>query len=188
MGGFLPVIACFLALATVAGGCGSSETESAGPPESEIRAAFAGAPAPLRELHAQANELLGGGPDAFEKRLRALRGHPVVVNKWGSWCDPCRRELPHFQSQAVEHAKRVAFLGVDAGPDPRPDAEALLEKIPLTYPSYVDDDLKISALFDGVVATPVTAFYDSKGELAYMKQGEYKSERDLARDIERYAR
>lgn len=185
---FLPRLACFLALSVLVAGCGSSETESAGPSAAEVREAFAGAPAPLRRVHAQANQLLEGGPDAFKARLRKLRGHPVVVNKWGSWCDPCRRELPHFQAQAVKHAQVVAFLGVDAADYSRGPAEELLRKIPLTYPSYVDDDLKISAVFNGVVATPATAFYDSRGKLAYMKQGEYRTEQDLARDIRRYAR
>jgi cytochrome c biogenesis protein CcmG/thiol:disulfide interchange protein DsbE len=183
MARFLLVAVSLVAVA----GCGSSETKSAAPSDSKVRAAYANAPAPLKKLYQQSNQLLDGGPDAYEARLAELRGYPVVVNKWGSWCDPCRRELPYFQRQAVEHADSVAFLGVDAI-DPVPDAEELLEQLPLTYPSYKDWDLKISALFNGTVGTPVTAFYDSKGELAYMKQGEYKTERDLAQDIERYAR
>jgi cytochrome c biogenesis protein CcmG, thiol:disulfide interchange protein DsbE len=187
MGRFLPVLVCFIAIVSVAGGCGSSDTESAAPPKAEVEAAFAKAPAPLRALYEQSNELLDGGPAAFETRLRELRGHPVVVNKWGSWCPPCRRELPFFQSQAVKRARSVAFLGVDAI-DPVPEAKELLKKIPLSFPSYKDNDLKISAVFNGVASTPVTAFYDAKGELAYLKQGEYRSEQDLARDIERYGR
>jgi len=187
MGRFLLVLACFVALALAAIGCGSSDTESAAPSNAKARKAYAGAPAPLEKLYEQSNKLLDGGKEAFEQRLRELRGYPVVVNKWGSWCEPCRRELPFFQAQAVANAKRVAFLGVDAI-DPVPEAEELLEELPLTYPSYKDEDLKVSGAFNGTVATPVTAFYDSKGELAYMKQGEYRSEQDLARDIARYAR
>jgi hypothetical protein len=58
----------------------------------------------------------------------------------------------------------------------------------VTYPSYKDPGLKLSAVFNGVAATPATAFYDSKGELAYLKQGVYLSEQDLAEDIRRYGR
>jgi thiol-disulfide isomerase/thioredoxin len=111
----------------------------------------------------------------------------VVVNKWASWCPPCIEELPHFQSQALKRGKRIAFLGVDAD-DNDGDARELLERFPVTYPSYRDPSLKVSAVFNGVAATPATAFYDSKGELAYLKQGVYLSERDLAEDIERYGR
>lgn len=185
---FLHVLACLSALAALAIGCGSSDPESAAPSEAATREALAGAPPPLAALHEQANQLLDGGPDAFEARLRELRGYPVVVNKWGSWCDPCRREFPYFQSQAIEHGKEIAFLGVDAAYDPEPEARKLLAALPLSYPSYKDPDLKVSAVFSGQAVTPVTAFYDSKGKLAYMKQGEYPSERALAEDIERYAR
>ena len=58
---------------------------------------LAGAPAPLAALHDQSNQLLEGGAPAFEARLRELRGHPVVINKWASWCGPCRAEFPLLQ-------------------------------------------------------------------------------------------
>jgi hypothetical protein len=45
----------------------------------------------LASLQRQANRLLPGGPDAFRARLAALRGHPVVVNQWASWCADMRR-------------------------------------------------------------------------------------------------
>lgn len=178
---------CLVALTGAGVGCGSSDPESAAPPKAEVRKALAGAPAPLAALHRQANQLVDGGADAFKARLRELRGYPVVVNKWGSWCPPCRRELPFFQSQALKRGKEIAFIGVDAF-DTEPDAKELLRKLPLSYPSYKDPDLKVSSVFNGQANTPVTAFYDSKGKLAYMKQGEYKSEEDFAEDIERYAR
>lgn len=157
------------------------------PSAQQVEKALAGAPAPLAALHAQANELLGGGADAFEQRLQRLKGHPIVVNKWASWCAPCREEFPHFQSQALERGKRVAFLGVDSN-DNDGEAREFLAQLPVSYPSYSDPDLKVSAVFNGVTGFPTTAFYDSSGELAYVKQGVYSSEKQLAEDIERYAR
>lgn len=173
--------------AALAAGCGGDDPQSAAPSREATRAALKGAPAPLAAVHAQANELLDGGPQAFERRLAELRGYPVVVNKWGSWCGPCRDEFPYFQRQALEHGKRVAFLGVDVQ-ESKAAGRGLLEELPVSYPSYWDKDLKISAVFNGVAATPATAFYDAKGKLAYLKQGVYLSERDLAEDIRRYAR
>ena len=184
---FLPFLVCSVTAGVAATGCGSHEPQSAAPTPTAARAALKGAPAPLAALHAQANELLDGGPKAFEARIAELRGYPVVVNKWGSWCGPCREEFPYFQSQALKHGKRVAFLGVDVQ-ESKQEGRGLLEEFPVSYPSYWDKDLKVSAVFNGVAATPVTAFYDSKGELAYLKQGVYSSERDLAKDIQRYAR
>lgn len=174
-------------MASFAAGCGSDEPNSAAPSKQATRQALAGAPAPLAALHAQANELLDGGPKAFEARLAKLKGYPVVVNKWGSWCGPCREELPHFQSQALKRGKQVAFLGVDVQ-ESKEEGQSLLDEYPVSYPSYWDKDLKVSAVFNGVAATPATAYYDRKGELAYLHQGVYSTEQDLADDIQRYAR
>jgi cytochrome c biogenesis protein CcmG/thiol:disulfide interchange protein DsbE len=184
---FLPVLLGLLATAALAGGCGDGESGRVGPSAAAQQRELAGAPAPLAAVHAQANELLDGGAEAFEERLAELRGYPVVVNKWGSWCGPCREEFPYFQSQAVERGKRIAFLGVDVQ-ESKQEGRSLLEEIPVSFPSYWDKDLKVSAVFNGVAGTPSTAFYDRRGKLAYLHQGVYSSERDLADDIRRYAR
>ena len=180
----LCIVACSIALA----GCGSGDgPESAAPSKREADSALTGAPAPLARLHAQANRLLGGGRSAFEARIDDLRGYPVVVNKWASWCDPCRAEFPFFQKQSIERARKVAFIGVN-GNDNDAAARKFLDQFPVSFPSYKDPDLKVSASFKGLLAFPSTAFYDSKGELAYLKQGGYATEQKLIEDIERYAR
>jgi cytochrome c biogenesis protein CcmG, thiol:disulfide interchange protein DsbE len=177
-------IGVLVACALVLGGCGSAEPKSAGKPN---EAALAGSPARLAALHDQGNQLLGGGPDAFKTRLHELRGHPVVVNKWASWCGPCRGEFPLFQRQSQRLGKQIAFLGVDSN-DSNSDAKSFLRQYPVSYPSYVDGNLAIAAVFKGVQAFPTTAFYDSKGGLAFVHQGAYQSEEALTKDIERYAR
>jgi cytochrome c biogenesis protein CcmG/thiol:disulfide interchange protein DsbE len=168
-------------------GCGGAEPKSAAPPAQAAAKALAGAPPELAKLHAQANRLLGGGADAFKARLRALRGHPVVVNKWGSWCPPCRAEFPFFQRQSIKRGRRVAFIGVD-GNDNDGDARKFLRSFPVSYPSYRDPNLGIAAVFNAVQAFPSTAYYDSRGGLAYVHQGGYPDERKLSADIDRYAR
>ena len=176
-----------LACASILAGCGSEEPESAAPGAAATQRALAGAPEPLARLHEQAGRLLEGGPSAFRARLRELRGYPVVVNKWASWCPPCRAEFPFFQRQAVKRGREVAFIGVDAN-DNDADARRFLRRFPVPYPSYKDPKLGISAVFKGVQAFPTTAFYDSDGKLSYVHQGGYPTERKLAQDIERYAR
>jgi|SRR5215207_4314649 len=174
------LVLCSLAL----GACGSDEPKSAGKPSA---AALEGAPAPLAGVHRQASQLLGGGAKAFGKRLRELRGYPVVVNKWASWCGPCRAEFPYFQRQSTKRGKKVAFLGVNSQ-DNDADARAFLRRFPVRYPSYIDGDLSIAAEFEAVQAFPTTAFYGRRGKLAFVHQGGYASERKLVEDIERYAR
>jgi cytochrome c biogenesis protein CcmG, thiol:disulfide interchange protein DsbE len=168
-------------------GCGGAQPKSAAPSAGAAAKALAGAPPPLARLHTQANRLLDGGPSAFKARLRELRGHPVVVNKWGSWCAPCRGEFPFFQRQSIERGRKVAFLGVD-GNDNDGDARKFLRSYPVSYPSYKDPKLGISAVFNAVQAFPSTAYYDSHGSLNYVHQGGYANERKLSEDISRYAR
>jgi len=144
-----------------------------------------GAPPALAALHQQANDLLPGGRDAFDARLRALRGHPVVVNVWGSWCAPCRVELPIIQRASLDWGKRVAFLGVDTS-DNRHDAAKLLDDIPVTYPSYEDPNGKIFTRY-GLRGAPSTVYYDAAGKQTYLHQGQYLDRAQLDADIKRYA-
>src|SRR4029077_20303305 len=80
----------------------------------KFRAGRGGPPPPLAALHAQASEVLPGGLPALRARLATLRGHPIVINKWASWCQPCRAEFGAFQRASVAQGRRVAFLGIDS--------------------------------------------------------------------------
>jgi cytochrome c biogenesis protein CcmG, thiol:disulfide interchange protein DsbE len=178
-----------IAIALLIAGCGGSD---AGNPDSRLSIDQAtrpleGAPAPLAEIRAQANELLGGGTDAFAARLQELRGYPVVVNKWASWCGPCRYEFPWFQSLAERRGGEIAFLGVNSN-DSDSTAEQFLSELPLPYPSYTDPDLNLAQDLGGPPkAFPTTTFYDRSGRLVYTHPGVYRDESDLIADVNRYA-
>ena len=165
---------------------GSDSPATQAPEDPAAERAFQGAPAPIRGLYADRNKLLDGGPEAFSARVDQLRGYPIVVNKWASWCGPCRAEFPVFQKAAVQEAERVAFVGVDSS-DNDEDARTFLTDFPLPYPSYRDPDLKVARVFNGVGAFPTTAFYDKTGKLAYVHQGPYDSVDELLADVRRYA-
>ena len=186
-------LALLAAIVTVAG-CGGRE--SASQPGSdrlapargqEGRSLARGAPPELATVYARGGQLLEGGPKAFRAQLDELRGYPVVVNKWASWCGPCRAELPYFRRQALERGRRVAFLASNTN-DSDGAAERFLDELPLPFPSYSDPNGDIAQIFQAAVAFPSTAFYGRNGRLATVKQGVYTSERELAADIDRYAR
>ncbi len=182
----LTTLVASLALAA----CGSDD--GAGNPDSalsveEATTALEGAPPALAAIRDQANEVLDEGSEGYEARIEVLKGHPIVVNKWASWCGPCRLEFPFFQAQAEELGGEIAFLGVAAN-DSRDALETFLTELPLPYPSYYDPDLKIAnELGAPAQAFPATAFYDRSGELVHTNPGVYESEEELAADIERYA-
>jgi cytochrome c biogenesis protein CcmG/thiol:disulfide interchange protein DsbE len=146
---------------------------------------LAGSPAPLASLHKQSARLLEGGVPAFEKRLAGLKGTPVVINKWASWCNPCRAEFPVFQELATERGREIAFLGVN-GHDSTQPARKFLVQYPVPFPSYVDPDEKIAREIKAPANYPVTVFVDARGKTAFIHQGGYSSKQQLAADIDRY--
>jgi thiol-disulfide isomerase/thioredoxin len=146
---------------------------------------LAGAPAPLAALHDQADELLEGGTKAFNERMKQLEGHPVVINKWASWCGPCRAELPVLQQVATERGKAVAFVGVNAR-DKRPAAERFIARYPAPYPSYEDPDEAIARALKAPSNFPVTLFVDAEGKTVFTHQGGYRTAADLNADIDKY--
>lgn len=98
-----------LAVIVVVAGCGSSSGGSTIPPPN-YKKALKGAPEPLANLYGEANKLLPGGKDAFEKRVGEL-GYPVVANVWASWCGPCRLEFTVFQQVSAKWGRRSPFSG-----------------------------------------------------------------------------
>jgi thiol-disulfide isomerase/thioredoxin len=144
------------------------------------------APAPLNGLYAQANELLDGGESAFSARLAELKGHPLVINKWASWCAPCRGEFPVLQKAGVDFGRRVAFVGLDSK-DSDADAATFLRHFPVPYPSYVDRHARVAQKLRIGQFYPTTMFYDARGKMQYIHQGPYTSDAAFAADIRRYA-
>jgi cytochrome c biogenesis protein CcmG, thiol:disulfide interchange protein DsbE len=115
--------------------------------------------APL--LPASADELPAMDPPTFERLLRQLEGTPVLVNFWGSWCPPCREEMPRLVAAHHEYGDRVQFIGVDVL-DSRAEAIAFMDEFDMTFPSVFDppDEIKTAL---GLLGQPVTVFYDRDG-------------------------
>ncbi|HEY7660860.1 MAG TPA: TlpA disulfide reductase family protein [Actinomycetota bacterium] len=98
----------------------------------------------------------------YERMIEDLRGTPVVVNVWASWCGPCRQEAPHLAAAAAEHDD-IQFVGVDIL-DERESAREFIREFGWSYPSVFDPP---GAIRDGLglLGQPVTLFYDASGEL-----------------------
>jgi cytochrome c biogenesis protein CcmG, thiol:disulfide interchange protein DsbE len=152
----------------------------------QMRRRLAGAPPPLAALHAQASDLLPGGLPAVRARLATLRGRPIVINKWASWCEPCREEFGVFQRVSVSEGRQVAFLGIDSGDHGQSGPLAFLRSFPLSYPSYYDPGEQAGIAVTDSTFTPVTVFYNRSGS-QFIHQGPYLSVAKLEEDVRRYA-
>lgn len=167
-------------VAVVLSGCGTDDETTSNPD-----LAPSGREA-LPALRREANDLLTGGSPAFRARVAGLRGHPIVVNQWASWCGPCRHEFPFFAALARRYDGRVAFLGVNSQ-DNDDSARSFLKRYPVPFPHFADPDGDIARVFRGGRAFPTTAFYAADGKLVYTHVGGYATEAKLDADIRRYA-
>lgn len=87
--------------------------------------------------------------------LRLLRGRPVVLNFWASWCIPCKEEAPRLNAAAQAHAGAVVFLGVDVQ-DLTTDARRFLRRHDVRYASLHDN---AGSTYDGYGLTGVPETY-----------------------------
>src|SRR5262249_11731539 len=128
-------------------------------------------------------------PDAkktYEDQIDALKGHPIVVNKWASWCGPCRAEFPVLQETSTQLGKEVAFVGLDSSDDDA-TARKFLKQFPVPYPSFVDRNARGAQKLGIGQSFPTTIYYDAGGKVVYIHQGPYTTADAFEKDIRRYA-
>lgn len=117
---------------------------------------------------------LGGGPAV---RMQAAgTGRPTLVNAWGSWCDPCKREIPELVQLATRAAGKVDVVGVLTQDDLDKGLDFAVAA-GMRYPSLVDDD---GAFFRTYSAgPPVTVFLAADGRVAHVERGEIASLQEM---------
>jgi thiol-disulfide isomerase/thioredoxin len=115
--------------------------------------------------------------------LEALRG-PAIVNVWGSWCGPCKEEMPllvEFYSKAKD---KLVLLGIDVEEAQVADGRHFVETRGITWPNLYDPDGRTaSALGMGV---PITYFVDAQGVTVYKKIGVITSVKELEELTRKY--
>jgi cytochrome c biogenesis protein CcmG, thiol:disulfide interchange protein DsbE len=111
------------------------------------------------------------GLDGGQVELAALRGRPVVVNFWATWCDPCVREFPLLRQAAATHRPdRLAVVGVLSGDTPAA-ARPFVRRHGATWPIALDPNTTTATAW-GAIGLPHTWFIRADGTLASHQLGE----------------
>jgi cytochrome c biogenesis protein CcmG/thiol:disulfide interchange protein DsbE len=175
-------LAAGLALAGLLAGCTPDEGGQAAPSTQAASTLQACAEQPdtaasgAQLLPALSFDCPGGG----SLDLARAPGVPTVLNLWGSWCGPCREELPVLQEFADDAGGRVQVVGV-ISKDGMPMAESFAADTGVTFPSAFDGDGELMAEL-GINVLPYTYLLDADGGLVYTQVGPVHSADEL-RDL-----
>ena len=175
-----PAAIAALVLTAVLSGCTADEGSAAPPTTPSAASALQGCPE-QPDADAEGADLLpalsfecpGGG----SLDLGRAPGEPTVLNLWGSWCTPCREELPLMQQFADASAGQVRVMGL-ISKDGRPQAESFAADAGVTFPSAFDGDGELMTDL-GLNGLPYTYFLDADGGLVYTQVGPVTSVEEL---------
>ena len=113
--------------------------------------------------------------------LESITG-PAVINVWGSWCIPCRQEMPFLRALAA--TGKVKIIGIDVEEADMESARKFVIEQGMNWPNLYDADGSTKSSFG--MGVPVTWYLNSKSEVAYKHIGVLKSKDQLFSDVEKY--
>jgi thiol-disulfide isomerase/thioredoxin len=132
--------------------------------------------------------LTGTDLDGGKVDLAELRGKPVVVNVWASWCPPCRIEQPDLNEAVAELGDEVAFVGLNIRDASQDNALAYVRNLEVPYTSIYSSDGAALLAFAGTLtprSIPSTVVLDADGRVAASVNGRVPSRRTLIALVEK---
>lgn len=106
--------------------------------------------------------------------LYELRGKPVILNFWASWCPPCVREMPTLDGFYLEHKDEILVIGINLGEKDQ-TIERFLKRVDVSFPIVKDKDHSIEKSYN-LIIRPTTYFINEKGIIVDKRLGELKKE------------
>ena len=125
------------------------------------------------------------GLDGQTVTLSGLRGSPVLLNFWATWCGPCRAEMPYLQQVYADErwtAAGLKILAVNAGESVN-GVEKFLEDNGLTFPVLLDSDQSVAIDYD-IRGIPTTYFIDKDGIIKSVKVGSFRNKAEIDGHLE----
>lgn len=131
-----------------------------------VKTAIAALPA----IGARAPDFVLNSDTGRNVRLSELRGEVVLINFWATWCGPCRQEMPQLGRLYAQYRDAgFTLLGVNID-DKRANAEAMVKKLGVHFPTLFDNDKRVARLYD-VDTMPATLLVDRDGRVRYVHRG-----------------
>jgi thiol-disulfide isomerase/thioredoxin len=109
---------------------------------------------------------------------------PAIINVWGSWCGPCKEEMPILRSFYEKALGKLTLVGVDVEEASIEDGRKFVKNNGITWPNLYDADGKSRTYFG--MGVPVTWFIAADGSVAYKHIGVLKSEIELISMTSKY--
>ena len=108
--------------------------------------------------------------------LEGLRG-PMILNVWGSWCEPCKAEIPYLRTFYDKYKDQIQLVGLDVEEPNKEAARPFIESHGFTWPSLFDPDGRTRAVIG--MGVPVTWFIDAQGKVIYKKIGAFANSAEI---------
>jgi peroxiredoxin len=109
--------------------------------------------------------------DGTSVTLSGLRGRPVILNFWATWCPPCRAEMPELEAfWQLYRTDQLVLLGIDQGEDSAVVDQFARSVVDISFPLLLDERTDVGALY-GVRALPTTVFIDVDGRIQAITVG-----------------
>ena len=115
--------------------------------------------------------------------LGQIKG-PALVNVWGSWCDPCKQEMPIFVDFYSRHGQSVSLIGIDVEESDIEEGRAFVKQYGMKWPNLYDAQGSTRGTLG--MGVPITLFIDAQGEIVYRKIGVVATIEELEKDTEKH--
>lgn len=174
-------LACLLAGCTSLTGTGDTGFVTSDGSVKEVSAADRGEPVALS----------GRDLDGKDLDIASMRGKPVVVVVWGSWCTPCREEAPDVVGAAHDLEGQAQFLGINIRDGSTDQASSFVRRFHVPYPSIFSQDGRALLAFRGTLtpnSIPSFVVLDEQGRVAASIIGQLPSRRTLVQVVRDVAR
>ena len=109
---------------------------------------------------------------------------PALVNVWGSWCGPCKQEMPIFVDFYGKYKEKVSLIGISVEEADDQNARDFIKLYGMSWPNLNDPDGSTRGTLG--MGVPITLFIDAQGRVAYRKIGVITTIEELERDTQKY--